>query len=398
MTVESLSIYSLERFESKLNTLNKKAAKIGIDPITVENVEKTFEKRLNNLGELVEVFAHWTVEVNLPEDIIAFPGGWQLVGVIDHTENIVKSVPGYNDVILTPYVERGAVCDHCHTSRDRNETFIVVGEEGPFLQVGRSCLGDLLGISPARALGQVEIIKEALDEDEWLGEKGGREGHGLEVFLSHVAACIRTAGWRSRSSAGFGETATADQAASNIFNEEDKRKDRYGQPLWFDRTEADKQLAKDTVAWLKGLEERSGLNDYLSNLRQIGQNDYVTHKSLGYAASAINAYLKEREVEIKRAAERQGKPESGYLGVEKQRLTFKEVRLVKSYGFDTEWGYSFIHRFLDYNGNVIVWKTGTELDQDSLYDLTATVKAHEKYRDEKQTVVTRAKVVKLEEA
>jgi hypothetical protein len=150
------------------------------------------------------------------------------------------------------------------------------------------------------------------------------------------------------------------------------------------------------VAWLKSLQDRDGLNDYLSNLRQIGQNDFVTGKSVGFAASAVVAYQKEQEAEIKRAAERAGQAESRHLGQLKQRLTFKQVHLVKSYGFDSQYGYQFIHRFLDLNGNVIVWKTRTELDQDSSYDLVATVKEHGEYRGEKQTVVTRANATKLE--
>lgn len=54
----------------------------------------------------------------------------------------------------------------------------------------------------------------------------------------------------------------------------------------------------------------------------------------------------------------------------------------------------YIHNFRDENGNALVWKTQKSLpfnDGDEVI-VTGTIKAHDVYKDEKQTVLTRCKV------
>jgi hypothetical protein len=395
MITKTTTVYNYDRFDSKLVALNKKAHKAGLRPVQIGNVVKEKKTVRNEYGEPIEVFSHWAVELLIEDEIIRFPGGWQLVGVIDHKENLVKSVPGeFANYPLAGYVERGAVCDHCHTYRDRNETFVVVDENGVFIQVGRSCLGDLLGIDPERALGQVEVVKELGEEDEWLGERQV-DGYHLRYFLSHAVCMIRTAGWRSRSTAKLeGVAATADITWSNIINQITKSKSqRTGEPLWIDPSKEDGEVADRVVAWLEGLQDRSLDTDYLINLAQIGRNGFVTRKSSGFAASAVVAYQKEVEEAEKAATRRQQLADEGkgFVGQIDQRIAFVG-KLVKSAGFDSQWGCQFFHRFIDEAGNTLVWKTGTELDQDKTYKVTATVKSHEEYRGEPQTYITRAKV------
>lgn len=390
MITQTVTVYNYSRFESKFAALNKKAHKAGLRPIKLGNVVEEQKTVKNAYGESVEVFSHYEVELLLEDEVIRFPGGWQLVGVIDHTENLVRAVPGGVEHPLTPYVERGAVCDHCHTYRDRAETFVVVNEAGKFVQVGRQCVGDLLGIAPERALGQVEVVKELSDDDEWLGERQ-IDGWVLSFFLAHAACMIRTAGWRSKSAATYEQRATADLTVDNIINQQTRQKSRYtNEPLWVDPNAEDSKTGELVGAWLETLPERTGLNDYLSNLAQIGRNKFVSPKSAGFAASAINAYLKEQEIEVKRAARREQGQGSQHVGKVGERITL-QVNKVSSAGFDSAWGYQFFHRFIDSQGNVIVWKTGNELDNGG-YTLTGTVKSHDDYKGEAQTNLTRCKV------
>lgn len=392
MITKSISVYNYDRFDVKLVALNKKAHKAGLRPVQIGQVVKEKKTVRNQWGEAVEVFSHYDVELLIEDEVIRFPGGWSLVGVIDHKEHLSKHVPGAVDIPLTPYVERGAVCDHCHTSRDRNETFIVVNQAGEFKQVGRSCVADLLGISPEQALGQVEVVKELADDDEWLGERQ-IDGYALKFFLAHAVCLIRTAGWRSRSASRDSydrQPATADLALNNIVNQATRAHDRItGDPLWVDPSKEDSELAGKVVEWLQGLHERTNANDYIANLAQIGINGFVTQKSAGFAASAVVAYQKEVEEEVKRAAKREAG--QGYVGKVNERINFTG-RLVKSNGFDSQWGYQFFHRFVDDGGNILVWKTGSELEQGERFKVTATVKSHEEYRGEPQTYITRAKV------
>lgn len=58
-----------------------------------------------------------------------------------------------------------------------------------------------------------------------------------------------------------------------------------------------------------------------------------------------------------------------------------------------------IHSFRDSDGNLLVWKTSSnglwDLEEGCKVKITATVKEHAEYRDEKQTVLTRCKIVKI---
>ena len=56
----------------------------------------------------------------------------------------------------------------------------------------------------------------------------------------------------------------------------------------------------------------------------------------------------------------------------------------------------FCYKFIDENGNVLVWKTTSSnlLDQEgNTIHINGTIKAHDEYKDEKQTALTRVKMV-----
>ena len=73
--------------------------------------------------------------------------------------------------------------------------------------------------------------------------------------------------------------------------------------------------------------------------------------------------------------------------------------------YQTQWGFTTIYKFVDENNNVLIWKTGntitgTDKRGDTVYvkdmktvTITGTVKEHNEYNGEKQTVLTRCKVV-----
>lgn len=387
MNTTTITVYDLGRLQDKVDSLNKKAHKAGVSPITWSLLGTVAKKVTKGWGDSVrsyEVFDHYEVEVKAEE--IVLPGGYRLVGVIDHAEGLTRSVPGA-EKDLRYFVDRGPVCDHCHTSRDRSETFILDGDfAGDVKQVGRTCLGLFLGITPERALNLVGMASESMVfDEEWTGTPKAK-GVDLDFFLAHAACMVRTAGWRSRSSASSDSPATADMALDNMDNAWRKQRDHYGSPLWIDPSDADGYLGNQVATWLEDVASRSGLSDYMANLAQIGQNQFVTFKSAGYAASAINAYLKEKEEAIK--VEKRRAQGGGHVGTVGERIKGLSVEKVFSSGYDTEWGYTFFHRFIDGSGNVLVWRTTSEVENGP-YVLTGTVKGHDEYKGEAQTNLTR---------
>ena len=97
-------------------------------------------------------------------------------------------------------------------------------------------------------------------------------------------------------------------------------------------------------------------------------------------------------------AEHRPASKSEYLGEEKERLRDLEVIFFDARPIETAYGMSIVYTFKQ-NENVLVWFcSGKGLDS-SIHEgdkvlLTGTVKTHKEYNGEKQTYVSRCKVVK----
>lgn len=110
------------------------------------------------------------------------------------------------------------------------------------------------------------------------------------------------------------------------------------------------------------------------------------------------ALAKEREE--REAAEKARKAVSQYVGsvgdkvqVECTLLYSASYEVPSFRGFGTTTMYC--HAFRDGDGNKLVWKTGTPIgvDKDAAVTIRGTVKGHDEYDGERQTVLTRCKVV-----
>lgn len=79
------------------------------------------------------------------------------------------------------------------------------------------------------------------------------------------------------------------------------------------------------------------------------------------------------------------------------QLNNLSVRLLTSW--DGEFGYTYLYKFTDEQGNIFTWKTGKwvsdtdEITEDLRVNLKGTVKAHSEYKGEKQTELTRCSII-----
>lgn len=123
--------------------------------------------------------------------------------------------------------------------------------------------------------------------------------------------------------------------------------------------------------------------------------------------------------ELKRAKENENKTvESEYVGEVGDKVEMEVTYDGRAY-FDTAYGTTYIHRFVDSEGNKLVWRTGNDLclEEEGTRDnftyvdvdrrkyilcrhyekgdkltIKGTIKDHSEYRGEKQTSLTRCKV------
>lgn len=388
--------WNIPKLKEEIARLNKRANKIGCDPIQVIT---------HKVEYLVE--DEHKIEIHYIELKGQGPklNGWKFLGTLDHSEYdepIVKTVPG--ETIPTEYFHADGVCDHCHVDRYRKETFILQHENGGYKQVGRSCIKDFLGHNPnqvASYLSQVNGLMTALIEGTPEGWEDGEGYYGggskydwyfdkIEI-LKITAAMIRSFGWVSRTRANDEDIqATADDVAflvlPSISNQEREAKKQLKESIrWND--EKDLATAEAAITWL---EKQDDTKDYFHNLKLINKKDDVSLKVFGIWCSLIATYQKaEEEINAKDNV----KNINEWIGNVKERREFN-VHVSKIIPTEGYYGWTYIHKMVDNEGHSLTWFSSSrgDMEEGGNYNIVGTVKKHDKYNDWKQTIITRVKI------
>ena len=159
-------------------------------------------------------------------------------------------------------------------------------------------------------------------------------------------------------------------------------------------TDADIARGAAALAWARTMVPTS---DYESNLTLVAKQPIVKLAHTGLVASIVSAHgrILEREIEIRRNTRTGGRP-SQHVGEIGQRLDLEfEVQRVNSR--DTDYGVLHIISMRDQAGNLIVWMTGsTTATAGDRFHVRGTVKKHNEYQGEQQTVLTRCRAVLID--
>jgi hypothetical protein len=153
--------------------------------------------------------------------------------------------------------------------------------------------------------------------------------------------------------------------------------------------ERDVELAAKVLAWAQALPTDQG--DYIYNLGVACRSGICNFKTIGLIASSISAYQREQdrieELNIKAREPRLNE----YIGEIKERRGFTiTVKSMKS--FEGDYGVKTLVRMKDAEGRTLIWWASGEaewMETDKQYEITGTIKAHEEYKDWKQTVLQR---------
>jgi uncharacterized protein (DUF2147 family) len=387
-------------FQERFAKLQRKGQKLG-QPISFDVLSKELVQVDENTSEY-----RYTVKVTGQEPVI---NGWQMIAVIQHEGhlNIFRRFPGAQDeTVAIPEQYRTAqpVCEHCNTTRDRNDTFLVMEEAtGQFRQVGRNCLRDFIGhgdpLALARFFEEVSSTLGLAEEADEGRDYGRREKQYMYLsgFLAHVQCMIEAHGWVSRSRASDYETATADAALSNMYCQANRIKNRDGSPAWQDPDDAHYTRAEAAVIWFRQWASENSRrvleNEYLHNLSvAVGEEgEMFSARNTGLVASLMSLYARELEQEIVRKRERAIRQHVGTVG---KRETFELTVSGFTY-IEGDFGTTTLVSFIEGNGNRVKWFASNcpDLQDGETYTVKATVKAHDEYKGVPQTVITRAKVL-----
>jgi len=405
MTTETLAFdicsYNFEAFEKNLKKLAQKALKLGVAPPSFEatGLKTVTSYHPNDIGHFSPIKTLF-YEISLsPGEAVKYQG-WKFIGVLEAIEegqNIVKAVPG--EEIPSSFRVVTEQCDHCNVTRWRKATYLVQHENGDIKQVGSSCIKDFLGHRDAQAIAAYASLLIAFydgcdgrdDEEEYCVRFGsGFCGLDIEAYLCHVSASIREYGWTSRGQSY--ENSTANDALDRYFRLGDydpKVSKNEGVALW---SEKDTLLVKKALAWINDKKEKGShdtLNEYMWNLCLAASKDEVRVQHTGILASLISTYTREEERILKRELETKNAVPSEYFGEIKTRYDLV-LSCINVHCYETAWGTTAIHNFLDEKGTSFVWFSSSKiLDQGSSYSLKGTVKKHQEYNGAKQTVLTR---------
>lgn len=392
---------NLADLKSRFAKLGKRAKRLKLpEPtFTIVGEERVIKKNeITGLTEKVYLLHHITVDPGISEVKIA---GWTFVATIQHTDdgNILRKVGDTH--IPAKYRNVSTICEHCNTQRNRKDTYVLFNEsKNEYKQVGRNCLADFFGhdalmyAERAQYLCDLSDIAEA-GEDMGFGGGGGPHYDALEVYLSHVAQCIRVEGWLSRSRAR--EMYGAVQATADIAYEHMSRQMKPSQnfkPLYTEINQESSDLADKAIEWCSNIEGED-IADYLHNIRIIARRGVVESRDMGLGASIVAAYqrhlndLHQKELRAKRSEI------AKHVGTIGDRTIFK-LYVESVITCDSAFGTSFLHIMSDAEGNVYKWfSSTTTLDANKEYLLKGTIKKHGEYKGVKENVLSRCDEVNI---
>lgn len=419
----------LEYVKAELEKLNKKAKRIGTEPLQLKIIRE-FDKDVPARGMQKTYKRHYfEIKVEGKSPVI---DGYEFVASVEHAEggNIINMAPNSSVPALpAEYRTTGNTCDFCHTKRDRLSTFVLREEKtGKLLKVGRSCLKNFLpSKNPKTILDYAQSLENALraciggeemdDYDEDFvggGGRGFRRYYPSDVFMRSVCLAYVLEGKfisakKAKDSAMYDDRplqSTKDVAWWLIYegpNSKDPEIAReYQQKVAAHGGEAEKLF--DAVSkWLetkdwdaeidKNQETNPSLAQYFHNVKTIANSTTIATKNSALHASILAIYLREKG-ELEKKAQR--KP-SNYVGKVGDKIEFvgtvKNVKLFDGGAY----GPTTLVSFEDADGNEIVWWASGDkpYEKGEVYTVKGTVKKQEisRYTGQPQTTITRAKMV-----
>lgn len=331
--------------------------------------------------------------------------GWEFLAAVDtitgedgSVSYIVRSARGTSDVsadaraILSP-----GKCDHCGIAKsNRVYTYLVRNvESGEMMQVGKSCLRDFIG-------GEVRPV--FFSEDEIMagyGAGSGGRSFSVATVVGYASMVAELEGEFVPSSAHW-QTTTSDIISLILYPTPREKADH---DIYMDKLVEKFGAGFDVASRGRDIiaELRHGLvadNNYADNLLAALSAEYVDTKHFRLVVSAIGALNRMRDGEKKNAEKvERAKVDTQWFGNVGEKVTITGTVTVHKQ-WENDYG-GITHLIVVTSGENVfkmfssaAWTDTDVAGEGSVISLSATVKAHDQYGDEKQTVLVRPKLVK----
>jgi hypothetical protein len=405
-----IPIYNFESMKTRFEKLVKRAVKLGLVPMTFKEVRR---ETILVSGDGDEYAPKKFMEFVFVEVTGESPriNGWEFIASIDHEKegNILRRFNKDSAVPDNYLALTSSTCDHCHQNRRRNSTFILKNEAGEFKQVGSNCLKDFLGFnaSPEMLAEQASVLADLAagngggDGDHC--SHGGYLDNSIRPYILYALAVIRRdTYYRSRAKAEETQKPSTSDKVSYEVNATTSKK--FFDSLTADQqdkliipSQEDKDQVEKVLAWGKAIEPKS---EFEQNLKIVLSKEHITHKHTGIAIAGVWSYLKANGLTPDyKFANMEPKVISQFIGEVGQKIqdikaTLVLVRVIKGDQFT-----STLLKFKDEKGNLLSWFASNPphwVSEDRVnipvIIKKATVKGRNTYREQNETVITRAKV------
>ena len=417
---------NLSIFNEKLADLNKKFAKKGL-PLINCSMEKT---EMYHVDEWSKEKTPYTLYVaTLSSDF----NNTNLSGVDVEFEGVVSLVEGNeNDKIFTfkninySSLLANCSCDKCHKKIGRNKylVFSKVGKEvetrDDLVVLGTSCAKDYFPFSVESYFGYLESAFEELGSyDEFNGSFGGCSSHYHTLSAIYDATLACTSNLKFYEKEGVTKGNVLGWLNNLKIDKCTYYRDAYPMP-------SNPIPFEDVISWIKDMYDTDEfVSDFHTNARSVffktlddGTREMRNEINEKYMGIAVYAFFSAKQNHDKMVAKKIAEEERAkanaeveYYGAvgDKFELT---LTFDKSFCFEGAYGFTYIHLFHDDENHVFAWSSsnGTyqcwcktngkdgflEYEVGKKYILKGTIKAHKEYRNVKQTVITRCKVLKDE--
>lgn len=376
------TIGSVAKIEKSVKWFNRKAEKNGMKTATVtfgepykKEVPVYVVDELTNIQTKVDTIIVDVVDFDLivPDYKI---GDYTLIGIIDHEEDGNNRVYEMSDrIVPTKYRHGSCVCEHCMRNVRRNKTAIIANAD-TYKQVGISCLKEYTGIDEAFIAKFRTDIASIIESDECnIGYRSGETPSRKYVCtLYYLSACVH-------------------EIRKNGYikgNEYTSTKNVADREMKFD--DSDKEIAQNVISYFSAMDSES-ISTFENNIR-VAVKDEFCRICDGFVAYAYVAWKKHIEEE----SNNNNTVENNFYGNVGEKIKNIEVTGSMVASYETQYGVTRIYKFTDNNGHTFIWKTSNSIEYNTRNvtfgcTISGTIKEHNTYNNEKQTVITRAKVV-----
>lgn len=430
---------NLAIFNEKLTDLNKKFAKKGLPLINCSMTSEVIEEKLSD-EELSSMFngqyhpyAEYRKYTLYTATLSSDFEQTNLKGIDCEFEGVVSLVEANeNDKIFTfknnnySHLLSNCKCDECGKKISRNKylVFSKVGKEvktrDDLVVLGTSCAKNYFPFDIERYFGYLEsAFTELGGYDEYSGSFGGCSSkyHTLSAIFNATLAV--TDNLKVYQKEGVTKSDVFGWMNNDKIGKYDRYRDVYPMPqnpIAFEDVISwiDEEFNKDDVRNDFEMNARTvfykTLDDGTRELRHDIHEKYIGIAVYGFFSAKQNhdRMVAKKVAEEKRAIENAKVEYYGAVG-DKFELT---LTFDKTFGFEGAYGFTYIHLFHDDENHCFKWSSsnGTykveydktadfggveycEFEVGHKYIMKGTVKAHNEYKNVKQTVITRCKVL-----